>query len=197
MTQGTHSPAPASVPADAEPVAPAQKGIRWGRLLVWGTILGLLGLLGWQLINSGMSQPTEGRAPDFTLTTFDGEEIRLAELRGRVVVINFWASWCAPCIEEAPELEATWQTYKDQGVLFVGIDYLDSESKGRAFLETHGITYPNGPDLGQKISGAYHIRGVPETFVIDAEGNITYFAALPITRDVLSLEIEKAMRAGS
>lgn len=171
-------------------------GIAWGRILVWGTIFALLAIVGWQLLQTSQGQPTEGRAPDFSITTFDGEEYNLADMRGQVVVLNFWASWCVPCIEEAPELEATWQAYKDQGVMFLGIDYLDAEAKGLAFLAENGVTYPNGPDLRQKISDDYHITGVPETFVIDPEGNVTFHAALPINQSTLSREIEKAKRAG-
>lgn len=189
-------PAVASDAIPAEEQATRSTGIAWGRVVVWGIIIGLLGLLGWQLIQSGLSQPTEGRAPDFTLTTFEGQEIHLADLRGQVVVLNFWASWCVPCIEEAPELEATWQAYKDQSVMFIGIDYLDAERKGLDFLAEHGVTYPNGPDLRQKVSGDYRITGVPETFVIDPQGDITFHVALPITRDLLSREIEEAMGAG-
>jgi cytochrome c biogenesis protein CcmG/thiol:disulfide interchange protein DsbE len=172
-------------------------GIAWGKIMIWGTIFVLLAIVGWQLLQTNRGQPTEGRAPDFSITTFDGEEYHLADLRGQVVVLNFWASWCVPCIEEAPELEATWQAYKDQDVMFLGIDYLDAEAKGLEFLAEHGITYPNGPDLRQKISDDYHITGVPETFVIDPEGNITFHAALPINQSTLSQEIEKAKGAGN
>jgi len=189
-------PAVSSDTALAEENMPAG-GIAWARIVIWGTVFLLLAIVGWHLLQANRAQPTEGRAPDFSMTTFDGEEVHLADLRGQVVVLNFWASWCVPCIEEAPELEATWQAYKDQDVMFLGIDYLDAEAKGLAFLAEHGITYPNGPDLRQKISDDYYITGVPETFVIDPEGNITFHAALPINRGTLSREIEKARNAGS
>jgi cytochrome c biogenesis protein CcmG/thiol:disulfide interchange protein DsbE len=192
MTEQTH-PAAAVNTMPSEESGP--QGIAWGRMVIWILIFGLLGLLGWGLINSGLSQPTAGPAPDFTITTYTtDEEIHLADLRGQVVVVNFWASWCVPCIDEAPDLEATWQAYKNQGVMFVGIDYLDSERKGLEFLAEHGITYANGPDLQQKISDDYRITGVPETFVINPEGDITFHAALPITQSQLSLEIDKAMQ---
>ena len=190
----------AATSSDVVPVedAPRPTGIAWGRFLVWGVIAALLGLMGWQLINTGQTQPTEGRAPDFTVTTYDGETYRLSDMRGQVVVVNFWASWCVPCIQEAPELEATWQTYKDQGnVMFIGIDYLDSERKGLDFLTEHGITYPNGPDLRQKIAEDYEILGVPETFIIDPQGNVSVFYMEPITQAILTREIEYALRSES
>ncbi|HIP71854.1 MAG TPA: TlpA family protein disulfide reductase, partial [Anaerolineae bacterium] len=100
-------------------------------------------------------QVDSGMAPDFTLTSFDGETITLSELRGQVVIINFWASWCPPCREEAPYLEATWRKYKDQGVVFIGVDYVDTETAALAYIEEFDITYFNGPDVGTRISYDY------------------------------------------
>lgn len=186
----------ALAPEAAAEESPPSGGIAWGRLLVWGVIAALLLVMGWQLINTGRTQPTQGSAPDFSVTTFDGEEINLDDLRGKVVVVNFWASWCVPCVQEAPELEATWQAYKDSGdVLILGIDYLDSEARGLEFIAEHGITYPNGPDLQQKISDNYEITGVPETFIIDPEGNITFFIMEPVTQFTLTREIERALES--
>jgi cytochrome c biogenesis protein CcmG/thiol:disulfide interchange protein DsbE len=165
----------------------------WARAGVWLAVICVMGLLGWQLINVNTGQPRQGPAPDFTLTTFDGQMIHLAELRGQVVVVNFWASWCTPCADEAPDLEAAWQTYKDQGVMVVGVDYLDTEAEALAYLERFDITYPNGPDLGTKIAQAYRIRGVPETFVIDREGNVVYFQMAPLTLEQLGQAIEAAL----
>jgi cytochrome c biogenesis protein CcmG/thiol:disulfide interchange protein DsbE len=128
----------------------------WVRAAVWLAIIAVLGLLGWQLINVNISQPRQGPAPDFTLTTFDGLTIHLADLRGQVVVVNFWASWCTTCADAAPDLEAAWQKYRDQGVMIVGIDYLDTEAEALAYLDRFDITYPNGPDLDAKIAEAYH-----------------------------------------
>jgi cytochrome c biogenesis protein CcmG/thiol:disulfide interchange protein DsbE len=165
----------------------------WVRAAVWLAIIAVLGLLGWQLINVNISQPRQGPAPDFTLTTFDGLTIHLADLRGQVVVVNFWASWCTTCADAAPDLEAAWQKYKDQGVMIVGIDYLDTEAEALAYLDRFGIAYPNGPDLDTKIAEAYRIRGVPETFVINRKGNLTHFQATPMTLDQLSRAIEAAL----
>lgn len=185
------NPVPATAGIPAEDVLP-RRGLSFGKILVWTTIIALLALLGWQLVQSGLTQPTQGAAPDFAFTSFDGDTYDLGNLRGQVVVVNFWASWCVPCIEEAPELEATWQAYKDDGVVVLGIDYLDSERKGLDFIAEHGITYPNGPDLRQQISDDYRITGVPETFVISPEGEITFHVAMPVTRELLAQEIERA-----
>jgi cytochrome c biogenesis protein CcmG/thiol:disulfide interchange protein DsbE len=160
---------------DTQPNLPdnqIEKGGTWGRVLAYGFILALLGLLGWRLINVRAGPVSEGTAPDFTLETFDGNQITLSELRGQVVVINFWASWCPPCREEAAYLESTWRKYKDEGVVFLGVDYVDTEVEALAYMNEFDITYPNGPDLQTRISQAYRIKGVPETFFVGKDGTL-------------------------
>lgn len=142
----------------------------FGGVLV--VIIGLLGLLTMQLQRGGLKPEIGKPAPDFTLQLYDGGEVTLSELRGQVVVLNFWASWCDPCRDEAPDLEQAWRDYKDQGVVFIGVDYVDVESEAQEYLEEFDVTYPNGLDKGQKISNAYRIRGVPETFFVDKSGNV-------------------------
>jgi cytochrome c-type biogenesis protein CcmF len=132
-------------------------------------------------------------APQFTLQLFDGGELSLKDLQGEVVVVNFWASWCAPCRQEAPALEKVWQAYKDKGVAFVGVNYRDVESKARAFLTDFGITYPNGPDVGAKIADAYRIKGVPETFLIAKDGRIANRHIGPISEKTLAELIEELL----
>ncbi len=159
----------------------ASRGFSPGMALILVIVLAFLAVLTYGQIRKGVSQPKSGPAPDFTLTLFDGGQISLAELRGRPVVINFWASWCDPCKEEAPLLEAAWRKYKDQGLMMIGVDYLDQEPAARAYLQEFQITYPNGPDLGSKIARRYFIRGVPETFFIGPDGQIKSFKEGPFT----------------
>ncbi len=152
---------------------PESRPRRWGVILVWALVLGLLALLGVGLIRAQQGPIGVGaRVPDFTLTTFDGPQIKAADLRGRVVVVNFWASWCKPCEQEAAALEQAYQQFKDQGVVFLGVNYVDTEPEAKAYLARFGITYPNGPDLGTRISQAFRIRGVPETYVVDPNGDL-------------------------
>jgi len=158
-----------------------------GMGLILVIILAFLALLTYGQIRKGISQPKSGPAPDFTLTLFDGGEITLSDLRGRPVILNFWASWCDPCKDEAPLLEAAWRRYKDQGLMVIGVDYLDQEPQARAYLEEFQITYPNGPDLGSRIARRYFIRGVPETFFIDPNGEIRSFKEGPFV-DMAELE---------
>jgi cytochrome c biogenesis protein CcmG/thiol:disulfide interchange protein DsbE len=154
---------------------------RWTRIAVWGGIIVVLAVLGWGLLKRGESRPEVGDdAPGFTLQLFDGYfdefddgTVTLSDLDGRVVVINFWASWCVECRVEAEELQALWQEYRGDGVVFIGVDYDDTESKAIEYLESFGITYPNGLDGRGKITeNRYHITGVPETFVVDPSGKV-------------------------
>lgn len=149
---------------------------RWGRILVWVGLLVLLTVLALMLQRTQQGPISVGdRVPNFTLTTFNGEQINLTDLEGKVVVLNFWASWCKPCEQEAAELEAAWRYYQPGGeVVFLGVDYVDTEPEARAYLAKFDITYPNGPDLGTRISQAFRIRGVPETYLIDRSNTLQY-----------------------
>ncbi len=146
---------------------------KWGVVLVWVFVLGLLAVLGIGLVRSQRGSIRVGdRVPDLTLSTFEGDEIHFADLRGQIVVVNFWASWCKPCEQEAVELEQAYQMYRDKGVVFLGVDYVDTETEALAYLAKFGITYPNGPDLGTRISQAFRILGVPETYIIGPDGRL-------------------------
>lgn len=151
------------------------------------------GIFAFGLANQRQTQPRSGLAPDFTLTLMDGTPIKLSDLRGQVVVVNFWASWCAPCRQEAAELEAAYQQYKDKGVDFLGVAYTDTERNAKAYLEEFGITYKNGLDYKTAISEQYRITGVPETFIIDRKGEISDFVMVPLTLPQLNTLIERAL----
>ncbi len=166
---------------------------RWKQSLIFLAILALLGLFGWRLGKVQRGPVSSGPAPDFTLTTFDGQVIRLSDLRGKVVVINFWASWCVTCREEAPYLEATWRKYKDRGVVFIGVDYVDTEEKALAYIAEFDITYPNGPDVGTRISQAYNIQGVPETFFVGKDGTLRGVHIGPLRPPQLDEKLEELL----
>jgi len=120
--------------------------------------------------------------PDIEFTTFDGQIMDSRSLQGKVVVVNFWASWCEPCEDEAAGLEKAWNSYLSRDdILFMGIDYMDTEREAKNFLDTYGITYPNGPDLRSTISNAFRIYGVPETYVFDRQGKLAYRKIGPFT----------------
>jgi cytochrome c biogenesis protein CcmG, thiol:disulfide interchange protein DsbE len=154
---------------------------KWGRILAWGGLVLLLVLVAANLFTSQQGPVAIGqKAPDFMLTTFDGEQIDSRDLRGKVIVLNFWASWCKPCEQEAADLEAAWRDYQPGGeVVFLGVDWTDTETAAFEYLEKFDITYPNGPDLGTRISQVYRTTGVPETYIIDQEGNLAYVKLSP------------------
>ncbi len=150
----------------------------------------VLGVVGWGLVRARGGPVSSGAAPDFTLSTFDGETVRLKDLRGQVVIVNFWASWCPPCREEAAYLEKTWREYTGRGVVFLGVDWVDTEPEALAYIAEFSITYPNGPDLGTRIAQAYRIRGVPETFFIDRNGQVLWVKIGPLYPPELEDKIE-------
>jgi len=168
-------------------------------ILVWGLLLGLLAILGLGLIRTQQGPVNVGATvPDFTLTTFDGQTIDIQDLRGKVVVINFWASWCKPCEQEAAELEQAYNRYRDEEVVFLGVDYVDTDREAMAYLEKFGITYPNGPDLGTRISQAFRIRGVPETYLVAADGRLAAIKIGPYASlEEIVGQIETARAAGA
>lgn len=208
--------APGAAGDDSEaavPPAPGQQpesGSRGGRralaLVVVAVVVGLLGLLGWGLLRQGqvpgvavnttgqIGRVPPGPAPDFALQLYDGGTFRLAEQRGKVVVVNYWASWCPPCREEAPILERGWRLYRDRGVVFVGLDIWDTEQDARAFLRRYGVTYPNGPDPGGAAAVDYGLTGLPETFFIRADGTIARHWIGPLTSAQLAAFVEEALR---
>ena len=111
-------------------------------------------------------------APDFTLELFDGGNFRLSEQHGKAVVLNFWASWCAPCREEMPAFEQTYRAYRDRGVVFVGVAVRDDPAAARALLKELGITYPAGLEEGNAITVPYRLVGMPTTVFIGRDGRL-------------------------
>lgn len=178
----TQSPPPSSEPRRGVPL--------WAQILIWSILLGLLLVIGIGLARVERPMLAIGReVPDFTLPLYTGyeyqgrSEVRLSELRGQVVVINFWASWCKPCESEAADLEAAWRHYQPGGeVVFLGVDYVDTPLDGLSYLVKFDITYPNGPDQGSRISAIFNREmGVPETYIIDQQGILRFIKIGPFT----------------
>ena len=147
-----------------------------GVILAWSGVLALLVIVGLMLRRTQSGPIQIGQeVPDLAMTAFDGTTYRLSDLRGKVVLINFWASWCTTCKDEAVALEQAWEQLSPRGdVIFLGLDYVDTEPEAKAYLERYGVTYPNGPDLGTRWSQTFRIRGVPETYVLDKQGRLAY-----------------------
>lgn len=135
-------------------------------------VAGLFALLVWRLSHQSHPAKVGGPVPNFTLRRLEGSgTISLASLRGKPAVINFFASWCGPCKAEAKILESASQQYKGR-ISFLGIDYHDVTSDGRRFLQAHGITFPTVQDGSGTIGDKYGLTGVPETFVVNAQGRL-------------------------
>lgn len=110
--------------------------------------------------------------PDFTLNTLDGEPFRLGDLRGKPVLINFWASWCPPCVEETPDLVEAYQELEDLGVAFVGIGTQDDTAKLESFVQANQVPYTVLEDPLGTVSGQYRVLGMPTTFIVDRDGRL-------------------------
>jgi cytochrome c biogenesis protein CcmG/thiol:disulfide interchange protein DsbE len=178
---------------------PRRRSIIFDRLvpIVAGSlVIGLLALLGYSLLRpdlpgsgrSGLAINAQGAlvnvdprpARDFRLELFEGGTVQLSEFRGQIVVVNFWASWCPPCREEAPALEAASRALRDEGVVFVGVDVWDDRDDALAFIDAFGVSYPNGPD-DDGIAIEYGVTGIPETYIIDRDGRLAAKFVGPIT----------------
>ncbi len=142
------------------------------RVAVLSVLLGFLALLGGMLWARATAPTGTGMAPPIEMALYDGGRFSLAEQHGRVVVINFWASWCPLCRDEAPVLEKVWREYRARGVIFVGVGYLDTGPSARSYVRDFAVTYANGPDVGSRIARAYRVQGAPETVFVDRRGNL-------------------------
>lgn len=158
-----------------------------GSIVLMIGVLSFVGVIGWAYIEQNRTLGEDRPAPKFTLTTFEGEEFVLEEYQGQIVVLNFWASWCAPCHAEAPDLQRIHEMYADQGVVMVGVTYSEnSVADSLEFIEQYGLTYRNGADPRIRIADSYRITGVPETFVIGRDGKIVRYYPGSVTERMLS-----------
>jgi cytochrome c biogenesis protein CcmG/thiol:disulfide interchange protein DsbE len=163
--------------------------------------IGWVSLLGWQLVTprtdstvGAVSSPLIGhQAPDFTLpivSTSPLPALHLASLRGHVVIINFWASWCDVCKQEAPLLQTTWQQERQQGVILLGVDFDDTPRAGMSFLHQYHITYPNVSDATGSAAINYGVSGVPETYFLSSNGIVVQKVIGALTHDRIQQSLQ-------
>ncbi len=136
-------------------------------------------------------------APGFELPLYEryraelGEALTLADLSGRPLVVNFWASWCAPCYDEAPVLQQYWEAYRDRGVVFVGIQTQDRGklAEGRAFIDMFDLSFPNVVDDDSAVSVDWGLFGVPETFFVASDGRVVHKHIGPVTPETMDRQL--------
>ncbi len=191
--------------------ASARNPLVW--IPVFLALFALLGLLAWGLIRdqqAGVSSFSTNDGPaavavlsrpasDFSGALYDpfngASEFRLSDYRGKVVVVNFWASWCPPCREEAPILEQIWRKYQNDDVVFIGIDIWDTEQDARAYMAEFDVTYPNLIDKRGSIAVEYGVTGIPETYFITPDGMINRKVIGAISRSLLEQNIADARQS--
>jgi cytochrome c biogenesis protein CcmG, thiol:disulfide interchange protein DsbE len=147
----------------------------WAIVLAFAVLVAFLALIAWGLNRTQQGSVQIGDAvPAFTLTGFDNKDYKTVDMSGKVIVVNFWASWCKPCEQEADDMESAWKYYQsnEADVVFLGVDWVDTAPEAKNYLAKFGISYLNGPDLRTAISQIFRIKGVPETYILDKKGRL-------------------------
>ncbi|HLA87103.1 MAG TPA: TlpA disulfide reductase family protein [Anaerolineales bacterium] len=177
---------------------------RWEILMLVSLAAGIL----WTLVSrvpsavdaplSTSPSPREGfLAPDFTLDTLDGTKVTLSKLRGKIVLINLWATWCPPCRAEMPALENAYKQYKDSGVVVLGLNVTnqDSEKDIPPFVDEFGLTFPILLDRDGSVSALYQLKGLPTTYFVNREGIIrTVVVGGPMNETFIRSKIEALLQ---
>jgi cytochrome c biogenesis protein CcmG/thiol:disulfide interchange protein DsbE len=169
------------------------QGVRWTLLILLTLAVGLLWIWVSRVPSGGAPQgenlppaPAVGHpAPDFVLSTLNGDDFKLSALRGRPVVLNFWATWCPPCRAELPDLKSAYQRYGGQ-VAIVGVNQVEPAATVAQFAKEFGLTFPVPLDQRGDVSRTYGVRSLPTTFFIDRNGIIRQFQNGPLTEATLA-----------
>jgi peroxiredoxin len=165
--------------------SPADRRQRTARIVFWAGA----GLLAASLIFAASIKLREAVPADFSLPALDGGTIRLADFRGKTVVLNFWASWCVPCLEEMPELESFHQNHRSGDVVIIGVNVGETPQTARAFAHKVGVTFPIALDADTSVATRYGMRGLPMTIIVGPEGFIRWKHLGQVTREMVEEQI--------
>jgi peroxiredoxin len=160
-----------------------------GWLFSGGGLQRLLALTSGPVSTGDVGQP----APDFALEDTTGRSIKLADYRGKVVLINFWATWCLPCRAEMPEFETIYRAYRERGFEVLAIDLQETATEVQPFMAELGLSFPALLDRDGFVSRAYRARALPSSFLVDRQGTIRYLKIGPVTADALEEEVRKLL----
>ena len=184
--------------------SPSRRKRRWEIVMLISLLAGIV----WTVFSrvpsavgaplSSSPSPREGfLAPDFTLDTLQGAKVTLSHLRGKIMVVNFWATWCLPCRKETPALEKAYEQYKDSGIVILGVNLTDQDSASEveSFVQEFKLTYPILLDRDGNISNLYQVQGLPMTFFINREGIIrTVVVGGPMSDTFIRSKIETLLK---
>ena len=186
------------------------KGRGLGFAIAAVPVAALIALLAWAIAQSGGNPGgigvndefgevsiTSGPAPPLSLQLLDGGSIGLGELRGKVVMVDFWSSWCPPCIEEAPVLAKAYKEYVGQEVEFLGVAIWDEADDIDRYIQQFDLSYPNGLDAKGAVAINYGVRGIPEKYFIDREGQLVRKFSGPVSGEELRAIIDEMLGSGS
>ncbi|HVE75207.1 MAG TPA: redoxin domain-containing protein [Actinomycetota bacterium] len=157
------------------------------------TPLLLMGLLAWAVFKDANSVEPGKAAPPFSLTSFTGERVTLESHTGKIVLLNFWASWCLPCRDEAPHLEKIWKEYAGRGVVVIGINADDLEKDARKYVSEFQITFPNVRDNAGKTKSSYAVTAFPESFFISRDGTLIFIERGPMSEEVIRERLDRML----
>ena len=181
--------------AAIDDLAAQRRAPQWAIWLGWSVVLAFIGLfVAGLLVPRSIVYPQIPDAEDFEMPLFDRGTVQLSDYRGQVIVLNFWASWCIPCRDEATVIEKLYREYRGRDVVFLGVNMQDTESNARAFINEFGLSYPNGRDLNGSIYIMYGVAGVPETFIIGSDGEVRHKHVGPINERLLRNYLEEALQ---
>jgi cytochrome c biogenesis protein CcmG/thiol:disulfide interchange protein DsbE len=174
---------------------------RAGQVLAIAVVLALLAVLVWRVVqdseggaSAALRRGESPAAPAFDLELLNGSgRLELETLRGKAVVLNFWASWCIPCKKEAPLLEAAWQKWRSKGVVVVGVDANDFKSDARRFARRYELTYPLVHDGPGDLLDDYGLSAFPETFFVRPDGQLSSWTQGELSAEEIDAGIRKAL----